>query len=36
VLVPLRTPLNAIIGMMISNAARLGTEKALEPLTRAR
>jgi signal transduction histidine kinase len=33
----LRTPLNAIIGlteMMVSNAARLGTEKALEPLRR--
>jgi signal transduction histidine kinase len=33
----LRTPLNAIIGlteMMISNPARLGTEKALEPLRR--
>src|SRR5215218_5049337 len=33
----LRTPLNAIIGlteMMISNAARFGTEKALEPLRR--
>src|SRR5262249_21311100 len=31
----LRTPLNAIIGlteMMVSNAARFGTEKALEPL----
>jgi signal transduction histidine kinase len=30
----LRTPLNAIIGlteMMVSNAARFGTEKALEP-----
>jgi signal transduction histidine kinase len=34
----LRTPLNAIIGlteMMITNAARLGTEKAQEPLRRA-
>jgi signal transduction histidine kinase len=34
----LRTPLNAIIGlteMMISNAARFGTEKAQEPLKRA-
>jgi signal transduction histidine kinase len=33
----LRTPLNAIIGlteMMVTNAARLGTEKALEPLRR--
>ena len=33
----LRTPLNAIIGlteMMVSNAARFGTEKALEPLQR--
>jgi signal transduction histidine kinase len=33
----LRTPLNAIIGlteMMITNAARFGTEKALEPLQR--
>jgi signal transduction histidine kinase/DNA-binding response OmpR family regulator len=33
----LRTPLNAIIGltdMMTANAARFGTEKALEPLTR--
>jgi adenylate cyclase len=33
----LRTPLNAIIGltgMMVSNAARFGTEKALEPLNR--
>src|ERR1700682_5782606 len=33
----LRTPLNAIIGlteMMVSNAARLGTEKAQEPLRR--
>jgi signal transduction histidine kinase len=33
----LRTPLNAIIGlteMMITSAARLGTEKALEPLRR--
>jgi two-component system, NtrC family, sensor kinase len=31
----LRTPLNAIIGladMMVTNAARFGTEKALEPL----
>jgi len=31
------TPLNAIIGlteMMVSNAARFGTEKALEPLRR--
>src|SRR5437016_9562310 len=31
----LRTPLNAIIGlteMIVSNAARFGTEKALEPL----
>jgi len=33
----LRTPLNAIIGlteMMVKNAARFGTEKALEPLRR--
>jgi GAF domain-containing protein len=33
----LRTPLNAIIGlteMMVSNAARFGTERALEPLRR--
>jgi signal transduction histidine kinase len=33
----LRTPLNAIIGlteMVVSNAARFGTEKALEPLRR--
>ena len=33
----LRTPLNAIIGlteMMVSNAPRFGTEKALEPLQR--
>jgi GAF domain-containing protein len=33
----LRTPLNAIIGltdMMVANAARFGTEKALEPLKR--
>jgi len=33
----LRTPLNAIIGlteMMVTNAARFGTEKALEPLNR--
>jgi GAF domain-containing protein len=33
----LRTPLNAIIGlteMMVKNAARFGTEKALEPLQR--
>jgi len=33
----LRTPLNAIIGlteMMVANAARFGTEKALEPLRR--
>ena len=33
----LRTPLNAIIGlteMMATNAARFGTEKALEPLRR--
>ena len=33
----LRTPLNAIIGlteMMVSNAARFGTEKAIEPLQR--
>jgi len=33
----LRTPLNAIIGlteMMVGNAARFGTEKALEPLGR--
>lgn len=33
----LRTPLNAIIGlteMMVSNAARFGTERALEPLQR--
>src|SRR5436309_11346521 len=32
-----RTPLNAIIGlteMMVTNAARFGTEKALEPLRR--
>ena len=31
----LRTPLNAIIGlteMMVTNAARFGTEKAMEPL----
>ena len=35
----LRTPLNAIIGlteMMVSNAARFGTEKAQEPLQRVR
>ena len=35
----LRTPLNAIIGlteMMTTNAARFGTEKALEPLRRVR
>jgi signal transduction histidine kinase len=35
----LRTPLNAIIGlteMMVANAARFGTEKALEPLQRVR
>jgi signal transduction histidine kinase/putative methionine-R-sulfoxide reductase with GAF domain len=35
----LRTPLNAIIGltdMMVANAARFGTEKALEPLKRIR
>src|SRR5262249_24625010 len=35
----LRTPLNAIIGlteMMVSNAARFGTEKALEPLRRVK
>ena len=35
----LRTPLNAIIGlteMMVTNAARFGTEKALEPLNRVR
>jgi signal transduction histidine kinase len=35
----LRTPLNAIIGlteMMVSNAARFGTEKAQEPLHRVR
>jgi GAF domain-containing protein len=34
----LRTPLNAIIGlteMMVTNAARFGTENALEPLRRA-
>jgi len=33
----LRTPLNAIIGlteMMVTNAARFGTEKAQEPLRR--
>ena len=33
----LRTPLNAIIGlteMMVKNAARFGTEKAMEPLQR--
>src|SRR5262249_37480109 len=33
----LRTPLNAIIGlteMMVANAGRFGTEKALEPLKR--
>src|SRR5262249_33603520 len=33
----LRTPLNAIIGlteMMVTNAARFGTEKALDPLRR--
>src|SRR5262249_24301333 len=33
----LRTPLNAIIGlteMMVTNAARFGTEKTLEPLRR--
>src|SRR5262249_58505163 len=33
----LRTPLNAIIGlteMMVTNATRLGTEKAQEPLRR--
>jgi signal transduction histidine kinase/CheY-like chemotaxis protein len=33
----LRTPLNAIIGlteMMVNNAARFGTEKAIEPLRR--
>src|SRR4029077_8461734 len=33
----LRTPLNAIIGltdMLVTNAARFGTEKALEPLQR--
>jgi signal transduction histidine kinase len=33
----LRTPLNAVIGlteMMVTNAARFGTEKALEPLKR--
>ena len=33
----LRTPLNAIIGlteMMVTNAARFGTEKAEEPLQR--
>jgi K+-sensing histidine kinase KdpD len=33
----LRMPLNAIIGlteMMVTNAARFGTEKALEPLRR--
>jgi PAS domain S-box-containing protein len=35
----LRTPLNAIIGlteMMVANATRFGTEKALEPLQRVR
>ena len=35
----LRTPLNAIIGlteMMVTNAARFGTEKAAEPLRRVR
>ena len=35
----LRTPLNAIIGlteMMVTNAARFGTEKAQEPLRRVR
>jgi signal transduction histidine kinase len=35
----LRTPLNAIIGlteMMVTNAARFGTEKAQEPLNRVR
>ena len=35
----LRTPLNAIIGlteMMVTNAARFGTEKALEPLKRVK
>jgi signal transduction histidine kinase len=35
----LRTPLNAIIGltdMMVSNAARFGTEKAQEPLKRVK
>ena len=35
----LRTPLNAIIGlteMMVTNATRLGTEKALEPLRRVK
>jgi len=35
----LRTPLNAIIGltdMMVANAVRFGTEKALEPLQRVR
>src|SRR5262249_51182826 len=34
----LRTPLNAIIGltdMLVTNAARFGTEKAQEPLQRA-
>src|SRR5260370_9814345 len=33
----LRTPLNAIIGltdMLVTNSARFGTEKALEPLNR--
>ena len=33
----LRTPLNAVIGlteMMVTNATRFGTEKALEPLRR--
>ena len=33
----LRTPLNAVIGlteMMVNNAARFGTERALEPLQR--
>src|SRR5262249_20644986 len=35
----MRTPLNAIIGwteMMVTNAARFGTEKALEPLRRVK
>ena len=35
----LRTPLNAIIGlteMMVTNAARFGTEKAQDPLKRVK